>query len=713
MGIGSNIFAGSLARVSMVDPFALLLMIPPPKDLVYFLPYVLVLKIILSGLFFYAFLIKVKVAQFPALITSLFYAFSGYMIIYGGWYNYATEVVFFPLLLLAIETLIQDKKNWKYVTLSYAWLALYHPVTVYFYAIFPLLYFLGRKWSLGTSLKEVMWSIKEYVLAMLLGVGIGFIFFLPNLTALLESPRTLTGGISLNSLFQLNASDENITLLGRIFSNDFFGAGNAYKGLVNYLEAPMLYTGLLSLLLLPQAFVKKNRRQIVFFLALFTLAFLFLFFPFFRFTINGFSSYYYRLAGYFFPFVLVFLLGIGLSGIFSRQVANKKLLTLTFLGLLTIIIWLRLSSRSIVEVGVVRSVCEYLTLYYLGFMVYSHKTNQLVFKGLLLVVVCFELVSFSTQAVNRPTLTPDSLQQPISYNDDSNKLITDIASQDHSFYRIDKNYVSEFCCSDSLMQNYKGTGYYQSFGEKGYIEFLVGMGLLDGSFNYRSFSLLGSHLYLKELLGIKYGAYQVGGPDTPGYRQIGKNGSVFLYQNDYNLSAGFVYDKYVSLTDFTPLSSDEKDKVMLSAVVVNENTDLKKVSPASVLADFDYSTVAHRDQRNSFKVATSTQKKLAGKVAAEEKGMLFLSIPYNTGWNVVIDGKKTPIQKVNLGFVGVPIEKGEHQVEVYYLPPYLFESAGVSLLSVGLFLFLILYKPRKRIPVNSNKVEDSINKSKT
>lgn len=44
VGIGQDILSGSLFRVSLVDPFVLLLMLPQPDRLVYLLPFILVLK---------------------------------------------------------------------------------------------------------------------------------------------------------------------------------------------------------------------------------------------------------------------------------------------------------------------------------------------------------------------------------------------------------------------------------------------------------------------------------------------------------------------------------------------------------------------------------------------------------------------------------------------------------------------------------------------
>lgn len=694
-GIGSSIFAGSLHRVSLIDPFVLLLMIPSPNNMVFLMPYVLLLKILLAGVLFYLFLVQVKIAQYPAVIGSLLYAFSGYMIIYGGWFDYATEVVFLPILLMAVESLIEDKKNWKYLTLCYAWLALYHPINVYFFAVFPLLYFLVRKQNFK--------SLINYAKALLLGVGIGFVFFWPNFVTILHSPRVLGGDMNFQTVFHLSSPLEYSTMLGRLFSNDFFGSGSNFKGWGNYLDAPMLYVGLLSLLLIPQTLVQKRRKQKTLpnFLAIFSILYLAL--PFFRIVLNGFAGDFYRLTGYIVPFAMIYLSMVGLTRVFDKNILNKKLLTLTYFILIAVVAILFFTSKSTVDATIVKQVVAYLTLYYLIFISYSGRIYQSIFKTLLLIAVCTELVVFSRPAVNRPALSPKNLSESIGYNDPSKQLIDRTTANDPGFYRIDKDFASVFCCNDSLMQNYKGTGFYESFGEKGYIDFLANLGLIDTSFGYRAFGLFDDHFYLKELLGVKYGIYKSIEPPVEGYKLISKEGDLRLYENTRFLSAGFVYNKYVSVSDFNKIEKsgdDTKDKILLSAAVLDDSQtvgmNFSKATTSEVLASFNYANTALRNQENSLRVDFSSQKMIKGSVTAQEDGFMFFSIPYNRGWQLIIDDQRVPIQRVNIGFFGAPINKGNHQVLVYYQEPYLYLSLWVSVASIGLFIFL-MYRDRKRM----------------
>lgn len=66
-----------------------------------------------------------------------------------------------------------------------------------------------------------------------------------------------------------------------------------------------------------------------------------------------------------------------------------------------------------------------------------------------------------------------------------------------------------------------------------------------------------------------------------------------------------------------------------------------------------------------------------------------LFIPY---WKVRVDGRETPVLRVNYAFRGVELEPGEHTVHFHYHSPYLLQGLYVSLgslvvLLAGLFLY--------------------------
>ena len=98
------------------------------------------------------------------------------------------------------------------------------------------------------------------------GVLLGSLVFFSNAHLLINNPR-VSGGASLFHMlssvpmFTTSPFFANFSALYRLFSNDLLGTGSNFKGLGNYLESPILYIGLPSLLLAPQAFLFFEKRK--------------------------------------------------------------------------------------------------------------------------------------------------------------------------------------------------------------------------------------------------------------------------------------------------------------------------------------------------------------------------------------------------------------------------------------------------------------------
>ena len=61
-----------------------------------------------------------------------------------------------------------------------------------------------------------------------------------------------------------------------------------------------------------------------------------------------------------------------------------------------------------------------------------------------------------------------------------------------------------------------------------------------------------------------------------------------------------------------------------------------------------------------------TDCKINGKISAQKDGVLFLSIPYEKGWKVYIDGERTETFKVLQAMLGVKVCSGEHNIRIEY-----------------------------------------------
>ena len=125
------------------------------------------------------------------------------------------------------------------------------------------------------------------------------------------------------------------------------------------------------------------------------------------------------------------------------------------------------------------------------------------------------------------------------------------------------------------------------------------------------------------------------------------------------------------------------------------------------------STVADAIKKmNPFVVDTkhAADNQITGDIQVTKNGYFATTIPFDKGFNITVDGKKQSYEKVNIAFVGFPIEKGIHHIVIKYNSPY--KSAGMvlSIIGVVLFAFSCMANRKYRIPnkenLNGSEVEE-------
>lgn len=86
--------------------------------------------------------------------------------------------------------------------------------------------------------------------------------------------------------------------------------------------------------------------------------------------------------------------------------------------------------------------------------------------------------------------------------------------------------------------------------------------------------------------------------------------------------------------------------------------------------------------------------KIVGNIDVTEDGYFTLSVPYDKGFKVYVDGEKIEYEKVNTAFIGFPINEGEHHIEIEYEAQ--FKKIGMILSLFGMVsYFLIVYKQNR------------------
>ncbi|HML37403.1 MAG TPA: YfhO family protein [Bacillota bacterium] len=86
---------------------------------------------------------------------------------------------------------------------------------------------------------------------------------------------------------------------------------------------------------------------------------------------------------------------------------------------------------------------------------------------------------------------------------------------------------------------------------------------------------------------------------------------------------------------------------------------------------------------------------ITGSVNGAEDGWFISTIPYDKNFEVFVDGKAVPFERVNTAFVGFPITKGAHRIVFRYTAPGFSAGAAASVIGVSIF-GLALYTDRKK-----------------
>ncbi len=108
--------------------------------------------------------------------------------------------------------------------------------------------------------------------------------------------------------------------------------------------------------------------------------------------------------------------------------------------------------------------------------------------------------------------------------------------------------------------------------------------------------------------------------------------------------------------------------------------------------------VSINDEISSFVIDRDKTKgdAIEGNIDVKNDGYFKLSIPYDKGFEVFVDGEKTPYEVVNKSFIGFDINKGSHNIRIVYTSP-LFKE-GLALYCVGLMLLVgtVVYYRKKK-----------------
>lgn len=100
-------------------------------------------------------------------------------------------------------------------------------------------------------------------------------------------------------------------------------------------------------------------------------------------------------------------------------------------------------------------------------------------------------------------------------------------------------------------------------------------------------------------------------------------------------------------------------------------------------------------RENTVTMERHSSSHFTGHFESDAERQLVVTVPYERGWKVLLDGKQVETGKVLDTLLAVDVGEGVHEFELRYIPRGIYAGCGLTVLSV--VLVLLLYKRRPRV----------------
>ncbi len=713
--LGAN-FIGSYSFYLLGSPF-FWLTIPFPNWMVpYLMGPLLILKFACAAFTAYVYIRRFTKTPAAAQLGGLLYAFSGFSV-YNIFFNHFHEaIIYFPLLLLSLELLLTENKRGLFaITVALC------AVSNYFFfvgmAVFTVIYYFVRVFS--HALKFKFSRFAALVFETLLGVGIAMFILLPSALAILDNSRVSNFQFGWNAIMYGKEQIYLNVIECFFFPPDiparpvfFPNADVKWSSLGGWLPVFSM-VGVFTWFIYKKGTWLKRVMGICIFMAMV---------PVLNSAFYAFNSSYYA-RWFYMPILMMCLATVMLTEDSEVDWTSgfRWTLGITLAFTLTIGLYPQKDSDGNITYGLYTqdssnmyklrfwltcliAIISLIVLYLLLGLVKSKRKE---FYTASIACVCIVSVIYGNVFISEG--------RSHSYEIDSvmiDQLIEgSVDLKDSDKYRVD---VYDGVDNTSMYLGLPGINAFHSVVPASIMEFYkyVGekrdVGSRPETDNYA----------LRPLLSVKYLLNRTGGKSfvdedgetvMPGYSYVKTSGGYYIYENANYIPYGFSYDYYMSTEFCDGYNADNRAALMLKAMLLSDeqiekygymfegNIDTLSGSAANsetktTLSFSKYAVAydcAERAKTSADSFETDNQG-FTAKVTRDSDSLVFFSVPYDEGWSATVNGKSVDIEKVNVGFMAVKVEKGASTIRFNYNTPGLYYGVLISAASVLLYILYLL-----------------------
>lgn len=110
--------------------------------------------------------------------------------------------------------------------------------------------------------------------------------------------------------------------------------------------------------------------------------------------------------------------------------------------------------------------------------------------------------------------------------------------------------------------------------------------------------------------------------------------------------------------------------------------------------DAEYNEVYEKLAANQMENVVEDGNKVSGTIHVDQAGTLLLTVPYDKGWTVRVDGQKAVTYPVGTAFTGIDLGEGDHEISMTFAPDGLWLGSILTLICTALF-FLSCFVEKK------------------
>lgn len=714
--LGAN-FIGSYSFYLLGSPFFWLTIPFPSEWLQFLMGPLLILKFACATLTGYVYLHRYTKYRESALVGAVLYAFSGFSI-YNIFFNHFHEaIVFFPLLLTALDEYVLHRRRGLFALAVFACCF----VNYYFFVgqvTFALIYFFLR--LICRSWQITMKNFLLLALEAVVGLGLACVLLVPSVLTVIQNYRTSNYINGWNAVLY-NKNQRYLHILECFFfppdlpARPNFTPDSESKWASLGAWLPLFgMTGVIGWLQMRRKHWLKKMLWILFIMTLV---------PFLNSSFQLMNSSFYARWYYMLTLMMAMATVLALE---NERINWRRSITWSLSITLAIALVIGFMPTITKEDGVVTEVTvgleKYPTRFWsyvaialvcMGAVVYlflfcrTHRKRfyRSVFTALSVVSVLYSIF-FIALGKTQSDYTYHHII-PYALNGGKNIDLPGLQSCRSDFYesldnsamfwKVPSIQAFHSVVPGSIMEFYDSIGVQRDVASRPDVA------------HYALRSLTSTRWLFDDDHDNEYFAGEaMDEPAMPGWAYYGNANGFDIWENSNYIPMGFSYNYYITRSEYDALSEGgdksigNRELSMLRAVVLEDGREEYYAGLLTHLPEDQRVFGEKQFQEDcAARAAVScssfqyTNTGFTASIGTSEERLIFFSVPYEAGWSATVNGSPAVIERVNVGFMAVVVPQGEQvEIQFTYRTPGLVVGLCVTLVSLFVLVAYLMLERR-------------------